>query len=241
MLPEGSSRRSRASTAPTAPRSASSATARPAPRSSSARSTTSARAPPGRRCRTRTSRSGSPRRRPAPPGGARMSVTAARGFVAAASRRDPRQDRKDLAVVRSLEPAVGAGDVHRATTSRRLASIVREHLALAEPQAVVIELRRRQRRHRRARQARRARDRGRGRAAARPDRRGGARPLDGRDRRAAAAAQAAPRRSSRRSRRSRRDGGADAAEAIMTTDTCAKEAVVAGTASRSAAWRRARG
>ena len=37
-------------------------------------------------------------------------------------------------------------------------------------------------------------------------------------------------------------GGADAAEAIMTTDTRAKEAVVAGDGLRaSAGWRRARG
>ena len=37
------------------------------------------------------------------------------------------------------------------------------------------------------------------------------------------------------------DGGADAAEAILTTDTHAKTAVSQGTGSPSAAWRRAPG
>ena len=37
------------------------------------------------------------------------------------------------------------------------------------------------------------------------------------------------------------DGGADAAEAILTTDTCTKQAVVAGGGSPSAGWRRASG
>ena len=45
-----------------------------------------------------------------------------------------------------------------------------------------------------------------------------------------------------RSRRSRADGGADAAEAIMTTDTHAEGGRRrTAAASRSAAWRRARG
>ena len=37
------------------------------------------------------------------------------------------------------------------------------------------------------------------------------------------------------------EGGADAAEAILTTDTRTKEAAVSMTASRSAGWRRAPG
>ena len=49
-------------------------------------------------------------------------------------------------------------------------------------------------------------------------------------------------RASRRPRRCRADGGADAAEAIMTTDTRSKEARRARRrASPSAAWRRAPG
>ena len=100
----------------------------------------------------------------------------------------------------------------------------------------------RERGHRRARRARRARDRGRGGAAARPRRRGGARPLDRRDRRAAAARERARRRPRARPPRSAPDGGADAAEAILTTDTRHE----AGRrprrrASPSAAWRRAPG
>ena len=55
---------------------------------------------------------------------------------------------------------------------------------------------------------------------------GGARPLDRRDRRAAAAARSCS-PASRRGRALSPDGGADAAEAILTTDTRTKEAVVA--------------
>jgi N-acetyl-gamma-glutamyl-phosphate reductase len=51
-------------------------------RSSSARSTTSARARPATPCRTRTSRSARRDRGPAADGSARMSVTAAKGFTA---------------------------------------------------------------------------------------------------------------------------------------------------------------
>ena len=65
-------------------------------------------------------------------------------------------------------------------------------------------------------------------AAARPRARAGARPLDRRDRRAAAARPAARRASRTPPRRSRADGGAAAAEAILTTDTRAKEAVAHG-------------
>jgi glutamate N-acetyltransferase/amino-acid N-acetyltransferase len=68
-----------------------------------------------------------------------MSVTAAKGFVAsgvAAGIR--RQDRKDLAVVRSLVPAVGAAMFTRNQVQAACLQVSREHLAVAEPQAVVI-------------------------------------------------------------------------------------------------------
>ncbi len=68
-----------------------------------------------------------------------MSVTAPAGFVAsgvAAGIR--RRDRKDLAVVRSLPPAVGAAMFTRNRVQAACLQISRSHLALAEPQAVVI-------------------------------------------------------------------------------------------------------
>ncbi|HUY72654.1 MAG TPA: bifunctional glutamate N-acetyltransferase/amino-acid acetyltransferase ArgJ [Gaiellaceae bacterium] len=68
-----------------------------------------------------------------------MSVTAAKGFVAsgvAAGIR--RRDRKDLAIVRSLPPAVGAAMFTRNRVQAACLHISRAHLALAEPQAVVI-------------------------------------------------------------------------------------------------------
>jgi len=68
-----------------------------------------------------------------------MSVTAPKGFVAAGVHCGIRKkDRRDLAVVRSLEPAVGAGMF---TVNRMQAAPVvvsREHLQVAEPQAVVV-------------------------------------------------------------------------------------------------------
>ncbi len=68
-----------------------------------------------------------------------MSVTAAKGFVAsgvAAGIR--RRDRKDLAIVRSLPHAVGAAMFTRNRVQAACLQISREHLALADPQAVVI-------------------------------------------------------------------------------------------------------
>ena len=68
-----------------------------------------------------------------------MSVTAAKGFVAsgvAAGIR--RQGRKDLAIVRSVPPAVGAAMFTRNNVQAACLQVSREHLALAEPQAVVI-------------------------------------------------------------------------------------------------------
>jgi len=68
-----------------------------------------------------------------------MSVTAAKGFAASgvvAGIR--RRERKDLAIVRSLTPAVGAAMFTRNKVQAACLQVCREHLALAEPQAVVI-------------------------------------------------------------------------------------------------------
>jgi glutamate N-acetyltransferase/amino-acid N-acetyltransferase len=68
-----------------------------------------------------------------------LSVTAAKGFVAsgvAAGIR--RRDRKDLALVRSLPAAVGAALFTRNRVQAACLEISRAHLALAAPQAVVI-------------------------------------------------------------------------------------------------------
>jgi glutamate N-acetyltransferase / amino-acid N-acetyltransferase len=67
-----------------------------------------------------------------------MSVTAAKGFVASGVHCGIRKkDRLDLALVRSLVPATGAGMF---TANRMLAApviVCKEHLQLAQPQAVV--------------------------------------------------------------------------------------------------------
>src|SRR4051812_16146149 len=66
-----------------------------------------------------------------------MSVTAARGFEASGIHCGIRYKKVDLALVRSKTPAVGAGMF----TINRMAAppvvVCREHLRLAEPQAVV--------------------------------------------------------------------------------------------------------
>jgi glutamate N-acetyltransferase / amino-acid N-acetyltransferase len=68
-----------------------------------------------------------------------MSVTAAKGFAASGVAVGiRRRDRKDLAVVRSLTPAVGAAMFTRNKVQAACLQVCREHLALAEPQAVVI-------------------------------------------------------------------------------------------------------
>ena len=67
-----------------------------------------------------------------------MSVTTPKGFVASGVRAGIRKSAPDLAIVRSTEPAVGAAMF---TANRMVAAPVvvsREHLELAEPQAVVI-------------------------------------------------------------------------------------------------------
>ena len=67
-----------------------------------------------------------------------MSVTSARGFVAASVRAGIRKEKADLAVLRSTTSAVGSAMF---TTNRLLAAPVvvsKAHLAEAEPQAIVI-------------------------------------------------------------------------------------------------------
>jgi glutamate N-acetyltransferase / amino-acid N-acetyltransferase len=67
-----------------------------------------------------------------------MSVTAAEGFLASGVHCGIRRERRDLALVRSIPPATGAAMF----TSNRMAAapvlVSREHLALAEPQAVAV-------------------------------------------------------------------------------------------------------
>jgi glutamate N-acetyltransferase/amino-acid N-acetyltransferase len=68
-----------------------------------------------------------------------MSVTAAKGFVASGVAVGiRRQGRKDLAIVRSVPQAVGAAMFTRNNVQAACLQVSREHLALAEPQAVVI-------------------------------------------------------------------------------------------------------
>jgi glutamate N-acetyltransferase/amino-acid N-acetyltransferase len=67
-----------------------------------------------------------------------VSVTAAKGFVASGVHAGIRRERPDVALVRSLEPAVGGA---MWTANRVLAAPVvvsKRHLGLAEPQAVVV-------------------------------------------------------------------------------------------------------
>jgi glutamate N-acetyltransferase/amino-acid N-acetyltransferase len=68
-----------------------------------------------------------------------VSVTAPKGFVATGVHAGIRKGgRRDVALVRSLEPTVGAGmfTINRVQAAPVVVS--REHLALAEPQAVVV-------------------------------------------------------------------------------------------------------
>jgi glutamate N-acetyltransferase/amino-acid N-acetyltransferase len=67
-----------------------------------------------------------------------MSVTAAQGFVAGGVHAGIRQSKLDLAIVRSTVPAVGAAMLSRNRVQAACLLVDREHLALAEPQAVVI-------------------------------------------------------------------------------------------------------
>src|SRR5262249_31236622 len=71
--------------------------------------------------------------------GCRMSVTAAKGFVASGVEAGIKYTaRKDLAVVRSVPHATGAAMFTRNRVQAACLEITREHLELADPQAVVI-------------------------------------------------------------------------------------------------------
>jgi glutamate N-acetyltransferase/amino-acid N-acetyltransferase len=72
------------------------------------------------------------------PQSATGAVTAARGFVAGAVHAGVRRTRLDLAVVRSLVPAVGAGMFTANRVQAAPVVLSKAHLARAEPQAVVI-------------------------------------------------------------------------------------------------------
>jgi glutamate N-acetyltransferase / amino-acid N-acetyltransferase len=68
-----------------------------------------------------------------------MSVTAAKGFVASGVAAGIRPSGKDdLAIVRSLEPAVGAAMFSRNRVQAACLLVNRDHLAVAQPQAVVV-------------------------------------------------------------------------------------------------------
>ncbi len=67
-----------------------------------------------------------------------MSVTAAKGFVAGGVHAGIRHSKPDLAIVRSTEPAVGAAMWSKNRVQAACLLVNREHLSLAEPQAVVI-------------------------------------------------------------------------------------------------------
>jgi glutamate N-acetyltransferase/amino-acid N-acetyltransferase len=67
-----------------------------------------------------------------------MSVTAAAGFVAAGVHAAIRRDKKDVAVVRSLPAATGAAMWTENRVQAAPVTVSKHHLALAEPQAVVI-------------------------------------------------------------------------------------------------------
>jgi len=66
-----------------------------------------------------------------------MSVTAAQGFVAGAARCGLKRDGLDLALVRSTEPATGAALFTANRVQAAPVKVSREHLELAQPQAVV--------------------------------------------------------------------------------------------------------
>ncbi len=67
-----------------------------------------------------------------------MSVTAPKGFVAGGVHAGIRYSRPDLAIVRSTEPAVGGAMWSRNRVQAACLTVNRGHMALAEPQAVVI-------------------------------------------------------------------------------------------------------
>jgi len=68
-----------------------------------------------------------------------MSITAPKGFVAAGIHSGIRKNgRRDLALVRSLEPATGAGMFTANRVQAAPVVVSREHLDVAQPQAVVV-------------------------------------------------------------------------------------------------------
>jgi glutamate N-acetyltransferase / amino-acid N-acetyltransferase len=67
-----------------------------------------------------------------------MSVTAAKGFVAGGVHAGIRHSKPDLAMLRSTVPCVGAAMWSRNRVQAACLLVNREHLSLAEPQAVVI-------------------------------------------------------------------------------------------------------
>jgi glutamate N-acetyltransferase / amino-acid N-acetyltransferase len=68
-----------------------------------------------------------------------MSVTAAKGFVASGVHCGIRKnERRDLAIVRSLEPATGAGMFTINRVQAAPVVVCKEYLAVAQPQAVVV-------------------------------------------------------------------------------------------------------
>jgi glutamate N-acetyltransferase / amino-acid N-acetyltransferase len=154
-----------------------------------------------------------------------MSVTAAKGFAAAGVHAGIRRSAKDLAVVRSTTPAVGTAmlTVNRVQAAPVL--VTKEHLAAAEPQAIVVN----------SGVANAATgERGLLDAYATAAEAGRLLDLDAEEvlilstgvigpllpleRVVAGLQEAVPALAT--------DGGADAAEAILTTDTCTKEAAV---------------
>jgi glutamate N-acetyltransferase/amino-acid N-acetyltransferase len=67
-----------------------------------------------------------------------MSVTAPKGFAAAGVHAQIRREKKDVALVRSLAPAVGAAMFSRNQVQAACLQVNRAHLDAAAPQAVVI-------------------------------------------------------------------------------------------------------
>ena len=215
-------------------------------RSSSARSTTSARAQPARPSRTRTSRSAFPR----PPACASresrlvaLSVTAPQGFVASRRPRGhPTLGEGSRRLPLRPRPPSGAAMFSRNKVQAACLLVNRDHLEQAEPQAVVVNSGVANSATGERGQARRARHGGRGRPAARPADRAGPRPLDRRDRRPAAARPAARRAAALPFRTLSAEGGARRGRGDHDDRHDARRRPRSrGTASRSAAWRRAPG
>ncbi len=67
-----------------------------------------------------------------------MSVTTAKGFVASGIAAAIRRDGKDLAIVRSLPHATGGAVFTRNRVQAACLQVDRKHMAVAEPQAIVI-------------------------------------------------------------------------------------------------------